>query len=65
MSPRVVRHEALMRLRNTETVRRSLWRRLDRGVQCGRFTQREADQLKRGFWDSRLRDLRIVRALHR
>jgi len=61
MSPRVERNEAELRLRNTESLRAMLWRRIRIAVENGKLTEREARDLRRQFWNERLEDSKKLR----
>lgn len=58
---KILKAEAELRLRNTETLRRRTFRAIAIKVATGRLSENEAAQMRREFWDARLRDLRIVK----
>lgn len=61
MRPHVVRQEAHLRLRNTESLRSIAFRRIARAVKEGRLTDAEARQLRTDFWEDRMRDMQIAK----
>ncbi len=61
MRAAVQRAEAELRLRNTEQLRKRVYRQIRANVEAGRWTAYEGMQAAREFWDARLRDKRIAR----
>jgi|HubBroStandDraft_5_1064220.scaffolds.fasta_scaffold34335_5 hypothetical protein len=57
----VNRHAAKMRLRNTENLRVTLFRKLLKDYEAGRLTEREYRDLRAAFWDDRRLDLHLIR----
>lgn len=55
------RAEAELRLRNTEAIRHRIFRQVAILMGQGRLTASEAAQIRREFWEARLRDRRLVR----
>lgn len=61
-TPKVVRNEASLRCRNTESLRVRLFRMIAAGLKDGKLSANEAAQLKREFWEARVRDRRTARS---
>jgi len=53
-------HAAWMRCQNLEWRRRRLWSNIERKLTTGKFTEKEAGQLKREFWEQARRDQQIA-----
>ena len=61
MRPARIREEARMRLQNTEYLRRRLWLSVAQQTRIGKLTPKEADAVRRQFWEERRADVLIVR----
>ncbi len=57
---RILKAEAELRLRNTEQIRRRVFRQVAIRLGRGELTEREAAAIRRQFWEDRLRDQRIT-----
>ncbi len=51
MNARLKRKQAAIRCRNTEPMRRRLWRQIARRIQAGTLSEAGAARLKREFWE--------------
>jgi hypothetical protein len=56
-----LRAEAQLRLKHTEGMRRRLYCLIAVQLRDAKITDSEAAQMRREFWDARLRDRRIVK----
>ena len=61
MKPAIERAAAEMRLRNSNEMLNRMLRSVAARLAARKLSPGEADQLRRQFWEARLRDKRIVR----